>query len=236
VLEGVISPVQHSEWATPIVPVVKGNGTVRICGEYQVTLNRAAITDSYPLPRIDDMVGSLSGGHAYTKLALAHAYHQIQLHETSRKLTTTNTQSAVSIQSITFRNFPSTCYFPEIPQVSVYIDDKLLKGKTEEEHLKTLEVVLRKLEDVNIRLEKKCQLLLPEVEYLGHIISAHGIRPSQKKTEAVIAAPVPENVTQLSSFLGLMNYYEMFLGNLFSMLAPLHKLLQKSSKWKSGDA
>ena len=60
--QGIIEPVQFSEWAAPIVPVVKSDGSVRICGDYKVTVNRVAKLDKYPIPRIDDLFASLSGG------------------------------------------------------------------------------------------------------------------------------------------------------------------------------
>ena len=62
---GVIEPVQFSSWAAPIVPVLKQDGTLRICGDYKVTVNRAAKTDSYPLPRIYDLFASLTGGKTF---------------------------------------------------------------------------------------------------------------------------------------------------------------------------
>ena len=82
---GVIEPVQFSSWAAPIVPVLKQDGTLRICGDYKVTVNRAAKTDSYPLPRIYDLFASLTGGKT---LDLARAYQQLELDEESRKLVT----------------------------------------------------------------------------------------------------------------------------------------------------
>ena len=83
---GVIEPVHFSEWAAPIVPVLKRDGSVRVCGDYKVTVNRAAKLDTYPLPRIDDLFASLAGGITFTKLDLAHAYQQILLDEGSKKL------------------------------------------------------------------------------------------------------------------------------------------------------
>ena len=89
--EVVIEPVQFSDWAAPIVPVVKRDGSIRICGDYKVTVSKAAKVDSYPLPRIDDLFASLSGGLAFSKLDLAHAYQQLPLEDSSRQLVMINT-------------------------------------------------------------------------------------------------------------------------------------------------
>ena len=67
---GVIEPVRFAEWATPIVPIVKKDGSIRLCGDYKVTLNRETLTESYPLPRIEDMLASLAGGTSFSKLDL----------------------------------------------------------------------------------------------------------------------------------------------------------------------
>ena len=74
--QGVIEPVEVSEWAAPIVPIVKPDGTVQICGDYRLTINRTAKPDTYPLPRVEDLFATLSGGISFTKLDLAHAYSQ----------------------------------------------------------------------------------------------------------------------------------------------------------------
>ena len=76
---GVIEPIQFADWAAPIVPVLKRDGSMRICGDYKVTVNRAAKLDAYPIPRIDDLFASLTGGKKFSKLDLAHAYQQILL-------------------------------------------------------------------------------------------------------------------------------------------------------------
>jgi hypothetical protein len=76
--------------------------------------------------------------------------------------------------------------------------------------------------------------LLPTVEYLGHVISAEGLQPSERKVRAIKEAPCPKDITQLKSFLGLVNYYGKFIPNLSTQLAPLHKLLQKRVGWHWG--
>ncbi len=66
----IIEPVQFSDWAAPIIPVLKNDGTVRICGDYKITINKAAKLDKYPIPRIEDLFAKLAGGKSFTKLDL----------------------------------------------------------------------------------------------------------------------------------------------------------------------
>ena len=93
--ERVIRPVEFLQWAAPIVPIVKGDGTIRVCGDYKLTVNRAAKTDTYPLPRIKDLFASLTGGQLFTKLDLAHAYQQVPLDEDSQMNTAINTHNGL---------------------------------------------------------------------------------------------------------------------------------------------
>ncbi|XP_067685478.1 uncharacterized protein [Haliotis asinina] len=89
--QGIISPVQHSDWATPIVPVLKGDNSVRLCGDYKVTINRVCQQDPYPIPRIEDLYARLSGGQRFTKIDLTSAFLQLPIDEQSKKYTTINT-------------------------------------------------------------------------------------------------------------------------------------------------
>lgn len=94
--QGIIEPVRFSDWATPIVQVLKGDSTIRICGDYKITANRVAKLDRYPLPRIEDLFASVEGGTSFSKLDLSHAYQQVELEEGSRELT--HTQGVVLLQ------------------------------------------------------------------------------------------------------------------------------------------
>ena len=225
----------------PIVPVIKSDGTVRICGDYKVTLNCAAKTDTYPLPKIEDIFASLSGGKLFSKMDLASAYLQIPLDEQSKEYTTINTHkglycynrllfgvaSAPSIFQRTMENL-----LQGINHVCVYLDDILVTGTTEQEYLQNLDTVLSRLETAGMRLKyDKCAFLLPAVEYLGHKISAHGLQPTDFKVQAIKNAPAPTDVSQLKSYVGLVNYYCKFLPNLPNTLAPLYRKLQKNAKW-----
>lgn len=116
--------------------------------------------------------------------------------------------------------------------VSVYLDDILVTGSSEEEHIQNLEAVFQKLQSAGLRLNKeKCFFLCPSITYLGHAIDKDGLHPTQKKVRAIREAPKPQNLTQLRSFLGLINYYSRFLPNLSAKLTPLYALLNKKQKW-----
>lgn len=93
--EGIISPVEFSEWAAPIVPVAKPNGTVRICGDYKLTVNQVSKLDNYPIPKTEDLLATLGGGEKFTKLDMSQAYQQMTLDEESRKFTTINTHKGL---------------------------------------------------------------------------------------------------------------------------------------------
>ena len=102
-------------------------------------------------------------------------------------------------------------------------------------HMETLAKVLSRLQQVGAKLKKeKCKFMMFSVEYLGFHISGEGIRPTQEKQQAILSAPAPCDVTQLKSFIGLVNYYSKFLPCLADTLAPLYKLLAKHQPWHWG--
>ena len=119
----------------------------------------------------------------------------------------------------------------------VHLDDILITGRSQQEHLKNLEEVLKRLEDAGMRLkQEKCTFLVPEVEYLGHKICQEGLQPTESKVRAIADAPEPKRVSELRSFLGLVNYYGKFLPNLATTAAPLYTLLKKNARWTWGKA
>ena len=93
--DGILSKVEYSEWATPIVPVVKRNGSVRVCGDFKVSVNPVLHAEPYPLPRIEDIFANLAGGKHFSKLDLRQAYHQMEVTEESKKYLTINTHKGL---------------------------------------------------------------------------------------------------------------------------------------------
>ena len=160
--------------------VVKKDSSVRICGDYRLTVNRAAKPDTYPLPRVDDIFASLSGGKTFSKLDLANAYQQVPLKSQSKQLVTINTHRGLyCYNSLTFGISAAPSIFQRtmenvlqgISNTYIYLDDLLVTGRTPESHLANLEEVLSKLQSAGLRLKRsKCFFMMSSVEYLGHQI------------------------------------------------------------------
>ena len=241
--QGIIEPIAFSEWAAPIVPVLKADKTsVRICGDFKLTVNRVAKLDRYPIPKVYDLFSSLAVGRYFTKLDLSQAYLQIGLDDQSKSLVVVNTHKGlfqynclpygISLAPAIFQRIMESL-LKGIPHVVSYLDDILISGSTVQEHMDTLEQVLSRLEKAGLKLqEKKCSFMVPEVVYLGHKIDVQGLHPLAEKVEAVQAAPVPKNVSELKLYLGLLSYYGKFLSNLSSTFAPLYELLKSTVKWR----
>lgn len=81
VLQGILEPVDYSKWATPIVPVPKSDGFIRICGDYKATVNKALQPHCYPIPSIHELIANLPRGTVFAKLDLAQAYQQITVEQ-----------------------------------------------------------------------------------------------------------------------------------------------------------
>ena len=188
----------------------------------------------------------MAGGKAFTKLDLCQAYLQVPLDEESRKLVVVNTHKGlyrytrlphgVSLTPGIFQRLMETV-LQGMPNVIVYIDDILIMGATEDEHLKTLSLVLERLERTGFRARKaNCSFMQSSVTYLGHRIDQQGLHPLKEKVQAVQNAPSPRNVIELRAYLGLLTYYSKFLPNMATVLAPLYKLLRKDTPWKWTDA
>ena len=216
--------------------------SVRVCGDFRMTINPISRLNWYPIPKVDDLFANLGKGSFFTKLDLSQAYQQLPLDPESRKFVVINmhkglfryTRLPYGIASAPgiFQKVMESL-LQGIPHVTVYLDDILIAGETETVHLQSLNEVLKRLSQAGLRVKKsKCQLIAPSVTFLGHKIDSQGLHPLSEKVEAIQNAPTPRNVTELKSYLGLLSYYSKFLPNLSSCLAPLYKLLRKSVTWR----
>lgn len=242
IAKDVLEPVDHSEWGTPLVPVLKPNGDIRICGDYKVTINKYLSDFKYPLPLIDEIFASLEGGEVYTKLDLSNAYNQLILDEKSQMICTWSTPiGTLKMKRLPFGVKPAASIFQKtienllrgIPFVVAYQDDITISGKNMHQHIQNLKTVLTKLCQAGLKLNlKKCEFFKKNISYLGFTIDRFGLRKNKDRTESVLKAPVPENISELRAFIGMVNYYAKFIDNYARIMIPLYKLLQKDVKYE----
>lgn len=240
--DGVFVPMLFSKWASSTVNIVKGDGSIRICGDYSNTVNLACETEVYPLPSINKMLVKLTGSKHFTKLDLTNAFLQISVDQESSELLTVNTHRGLfRVTRLPFGLSSSPAIFQRImdglvagiPGVVVFIDDLLITAPTEEEMWERVRLVLARLQAVELRLRRdKCQFDVSSLDFLGYHVSSEGVRPSKKKIEALLNAPVPQNKNELMVFLGFVNYYDRFFQDKATKFRPLYNLLQEKIPWQ----
>lgn len=238
----VLEPIDNSDWGTPLVPIVKPNGEIRICGDYKSTINKFLIDFKYPLPRIEEIFASLQGGQLFTKLDLSNAYNQLVLDEDSQKLCAWSTHIGVfKMKRLPFGVKPAAAIFQKtieillknMTNVTNYIDDIVVTGKNLDEHVRNLRIVLKKLQTAGLKLNiDKCAFFQKKISYLGFNIDQSGLSKNKSQIESVVSAPVPSNITELRAFIGMVNYYSRFISNYAHKMAPLYELLQKEKDFK----
>ncbi|XP_064464822.1 uncharacterized protein K02A2.6-like [Ornithodoros turicata] len=120
-----------------------------------------------------------------------------------------------------------------IPSAACYLDDIIVTGENDHQHLENLKQVLLRLREFGFTLkEEKCAFMQQQVEYLGHVVTAEGFGPSPKRVSATLNMPPPTQVSELRSFLGMVQHYGKYIPSLADVCAPLNNLLKKSVPWQ----
>lgn len=238
---GMLRKIDFSEWGTPLVPVLKKNGDLRICADYKITVNPHIKDFQFSLPLIEDLFAALNGGELFSKLDMRDAYNQLELDESSQMLLAWSTQEGLYAPTrLIFGISPACAIFQSIMSktlqgcngVICFLDDILITGRSNEEHLQNLKGVFMKLRDAGFKLKgEKCEFFQQRVAYLGYIIDKAGLHKDPSKVEAVIEAPAPTTVTQIKAFVSLVGYYSKFIPNMAQVLAPIYALLRKNSEF-----
>uniref|UniRef100_A0A6B0VHI3 RNA-directed DNA polymerase n=1 Tax=Ixodes ricinus TaxID=34613 RepID=A0A6B0VHI3_IXORI len=240
----VIERVNASERVSPIVVVKKKDGGIQLCVDLRKP-NKAVVTDSFPLPHAEELLNSLAGATHFSKLDLESAYHQVLLHPDSRDLTAFVTHDGLfRFKRICFGLASAPAAFQQMmsrilqgcPGVLFYIDDIIVFGKSEQEHLVNLTTVLRRIKTAGLKLNAKCVFCVKELSFLGHKVTAEGISPLPEKVDSILNTPAPTDAAELRSFLGLVEYYAKFVPCLADVLEPMRVLLRKNQPFIWSDA
>ena len=175
---------------------------------------------------------------------LKAAYDQLELDENSKKYTTINTFKGLYQYNKVphgISSGPAICQremenqLKGIPHTGCRLDDILVSGATPQEHLANLEEVFKRFQENNVKLNlEKCSFMAPEVTYCGSVVDKDGVRPSPERVRAILDAPVPVNVEQLGSYIGMLTFYHHHLKNAATVLEPLYRLKRKEVHWQWG--
>ncbi|XP_065219763.1 uncharacterized protein K02A2.6-like [Planococcus citri] len=242
---GVLKPVVSSDWATPIVPVRKANGSYRITGDYSVSVNRCAVPENYPIPYVDDILNDFTGCRLFSKFDIRDAFLHLRTTKEASKIITLNTSKGLLEPTRMFNGLQLAptqwqkfmdAIVRLIKGANVFYDDVKISSRTIAEHLQRIRQFFELCRLHNIRLNKeKCQFLTDELNYLGYKINAAGIHKTTEKIDAIVKAPRPTNQTELKSFTGMVGYYARFFPKLSELSRPFNLLSRKDAKfvWNS---
>ena len=245
--QDIIEKVPDNEgtpWVSPIVVVPKKDGGVRICVDMRLA-NEAIQRTRHPIPTVDDVRFELNGAKFFTKLDLSQAYHQLELDEASRSITTFSTHLGLyRYKRLNYGTNAAAEIFQYTLQTQLQglkcvkniADDIIVFGQTREEHDENLDKCLARLKSKGLTLNKsKCTFLSDTLEFFGQVFSKHGTRPDPKRVSDLLNAPVPKNVHEVRSLLGMASYSSHYIANFATISAPLRELTKKNARfeWKA---
>ena len=242
--DGVVAP-SRSAWASPLVPVMKKDGTTRWAVDYR-QLNKSTLPDSFPTPRLGDVLEGLAGSKVFSTLDAAQAYHNLPVEASSRSLTA----FICCFGLFEFLRMPfglknAGAHYCRLVQhmidtlgvsgVAAYLDDLLLHTEGVEEHLQLVRKVLEAHREVGIKLKpSKTRFFQSKAEYLGFEVSQEGLRMTDKNMELIRDWRAPQSGTELASVIGFFSFYREFSPSFARLSAPLNELKKVKGAWPPG--
>eukprot|EP00121_Abeoforma_whisleri_P016886 Awhi_evm1s15480 len=229
-----------SPWAAPTHMVLKSDRiNWRLVIDYRL-LNKQTTADSYPIPRMMDLLYEMCGDNYYSTIDLEWGFYHLRLAEESKKYTAFVCHMGLfewNVLPMGFKNAPAE--FQRVMDlvvghlyhlgVRVYIDDIIIKAKAEDENIKLTIEVLRCLSVAGLRVKiKKINICQPQVKALGHILSTNGISVDPERFATLRNLKLPTNKDELRSFLGSVAYVKSFIPNYSSTTSILSDLLKKN--------
>ncbi len=228
-----------SPWSSPLHMVRKKDGSWWPCSDYR-RLNLATTHACYPLPSILDLSNNLHSCKFFSCIDLVKGYHQIPM--AAKDVTKTAIITLFDLfkylfmpfvlrnAAQTFQRFKDSL-FKHLPFVFCYLDDIIVASHTLEKHRKHLRQIFTILQENGVQINPaKCVFAAAALEFLGHWVDQHGVRPLQRHVQAISDFPPPQDVKQLQQFLGMVNFYRRFLPGIARMLQPLTDALKGAPK------
>lgn len=224
-----------------VVAVPKQNNRVRLAIDMRQA-NKAILRERFPMPNIDETLQQMNGASIFSRLDLTEAFHQIELNENSRYITTfvchkglyrfKRLNYGISSASELFQRILQQI-LQDIPNCKNIVDDIIIYADNQEDHDKVLKMVLTRLREKNLTLNRsKCEFNRSELKFMGHILSSRGIQIDESKVKAVRDAEPPKNTGEVLSFLGLVTFCAKFIKNYSTIAEPLRKLTRKNVPWE----
>ncbi|MBX9692121.1 MAG: hypothetical protein K2Z81_07040, partial [Cyanobacteria bacterium] len=250
---GVIKPSQ-APYRSQVLLAKKANGKWRFCIDYRI-LNLCIEAFGWPLPNISHMIQRIGDRKPqwFGVIDTTSGYHQLLLSEECSQFAAFVTEFGVYEPTrVAFGIKTAPSYFQQkiageimaglnYVILEMYIDDILTYAQTEDEYIENLRKIFERLRQFKITLNPdKCRFCLREVEFVGHLITRHGVKFSPEKIRKVFDFELPTTAKQLRSFLGLANYFHSHVKDYSSIVQPLHALLTNTKKahrlyWTSED-
>ena len=239
--KGIIAPMEDATpWVSQIVIVKKPNGKLRICIDPH-ELNKALLREHYEMPILDDVLHEIRKSRIFTKADLSSGYWHIKLTDEASKLTTFQTcfgryrwlrlPFGLSVSAEIFQK-KLLQTLADIPGVICVADDVIIHGKDQESHDENLKRFLLRCKEIGIKLNKaKFEMNKNTISFMGHLITADGLKPDPSKVEAITQMSPPQNVEEIRRFMGTVNYLAKFAPNLANVAQPINNLLKKDVDW-----
>ncbi|KAK8916151.1 hypothetical protein KSP39_PZI023352 [Platanthera zijinensis] len=224
--------------AVPALLTPKKDDSWRMCVDSRA-INKITVKYRFPIPRLDDLLDTMSGAQIFTKIDLRSGYHQIRVREGDEWKTAFKTKDGLYewlVMPFGLSNAPST-FMRVMTQVLrpymgkflvVYFDDILVYSQTQAAHLDHLRLLFSTLrrEKLYVNL-KKCAFLSESVHFLGFIISSTGVSVDPEKVQCIRDWPVPTTIHEARSFHGLATFYRRFVPEFSTIMAPFTSCLKK---------
>ena len=219
----------------------KKSGEIRLCMDYW-KLNSIMVRDTFPLPRIDKALQAVHRSSWFSSFDLVQGYLQLAMEESDIKKTAfragstglykfTRMPFGLSNAGSSFCCLMEQCLGDQqFVTLLLYLDDICIFAPTISDMLDQIELVFDRLKQFNLKIKpKKYQFFDTSILFLGHILLAKGISANPEKVEKVQTWPVPKNIKEVQSFLGLASYYRQFIDKFAEKVRCLHELVGPTS-------